>query len=121
MQPCDSLLLFVYGTLKRGEKNHNVMEDAIYLGDIQTSPDYLLVDLGPYPGMIEKPLAGSMVQGELFEIPSSLLNKLDKIEGSPYLFNLEPISLADGSKAFAYLFKQSILEARMLSDGVWKS
>lgn len=119
MQPYDSLLLFVYGTLKRGEKNHHVLADAIYLGDIQTSPDYLLVDLGPYPGMIEKPLAGIVVEGELFKIPSSLLNKLDKIEGSPYLFNLEPITLADGSKAFAYIYKQSVIDARILSEGIW--
>jgi gamma-glutamylcyclotransferase (GGCT)/AIG2-like uncharacterized protein YtfP len=121
MQPCDSLLLFVYGTLKRGEKNHHAMEDAIYLGDIQTSPDYLLVDLGPYPGMVEKQQEGFSVQGELFEIPYKLKIELDKIEDAPFLFNLELITLADGSKAFAYLYKQSILEARMLSDGVWKS
>jgi gamma-glutamylcyclotransferase (GGCT)/AIG2-like uncharacterized protein YtfP len=82
--------------------------DEKYLGDTGTSPNYLLVDLGPYPGMVEKPLGGFSVQGELFEIPYALLVELDKIEGSPYLFHLEPIFLNDGSKAFAYLYKQSI-------------
>jgi gamma-glutamylaminecyclotransferase len=119
MQPCDSLLLFVYGTLKRGERNHPLLKDEKYLGDTGTSPNYLLVDLGPYPGMVEKPLGGFSVQGELFEIPYALLIELDKIEGSPFLFNLELITLVDGSKAFSYLYKQSIQGGRILSEGVW--
>ena len=115
----DPLLLFVYGTLKRGKKNHYALANAHYLNESCTSPDYLLVDLGPYPGMVEKPLEGFSVQGELFEIPYDLLVELDKIEDAPLLFNLEPITLADGSKAFAYLYKQSIASAKILSEGVW--
>ena len=121
MNPFEPLLLFVYGTLKRGERNHPLLMDEKYLGDTGTSPNYLLVDLGRYPGMVKKPHGGFSVQGELFEIPYSLLIELDKIEGSPYLFNLELITLADGSKAFSYLYKQSIEGERILSEGVWRS
>ena len=121
MNPNDPLLLFVYGTLKRDKKNHYALANAHYLNESCTSPDYLLVDLGPYPGMVEKPQEGFSVQGELFEIPYSLLLELDKIEGSPYLFNLELITLADGSKAFAYLYKQSITGKKILSEGMWRS
>ena len=117
----DPLLLFVYGTLKRGKKNHYALANAHYLNESCTSPDYLLVDLGPYPGMVEKPLEGFSVQGELFEIPYKLIIELDKIEGSPYLFHLKPIFLNDGSKAFSYLYKQSIQGGRILSEGVWRS
>lgn len=121
MQPYDSLLLFVYGTLKRRGKNNLVMMGEKYLGETCTSPDYLLVDLGPYPGMVKKPVGGYAVQGELFEIPCALLNELDKIEDAPTLFKLEPITLANGSKAYAYLYKQSLEGAKILSEGVWKS
>jgi len=117
----DPLLLFVYGTLKRGERNHLLLMGEKYLGDTGTSPDYLLVDLGHYPGMVEKPQEGFSVQGELFEIPYKLIIELDKIEDAPFLFNLELITLADGSKAFAYLYKQSIASAKRLSEGVWRS
>ena len=119
MNQNDPLLLFVYDTLKRGKKNHYALANAHYLNETCTSPDYLLVDLGPYPGMVEKPQQGFSVQGELFKIPYDLLAELDKIEDAPFLFNLEPITLADGSKAFAYLYKQSILGASILSEGVW--
>lgn len=113
------LLLFVYGTLKRGQRNHPILLGEKYLGDAITSPNYTLVDLGDYPGMIEKPFGGLAVRGEIFEIPSELLIELDKIEDSPSLFNLEPITLADGSSAFSYMYKQSIEGARILSEGVW--
>jgi len=120
MNPNDPLLLFVYGTLKRGKKNHYALVNAHYLNESYTSPDYLLVDLGTYPGMVKKPQEGFSVQGELFQIPYELLVELDKIEDAPFLFNLELITLADGSKAFAYLYKQSIAGARILSEGVWQ-
>lgn len=120
MNPNDTLLLFVYGTLKRGERNHPLLMDEKYLGDTSTSPDYLLVDLGTYPGMVEKPHEGFSVKGELFEIPYKLIIELDKIEDAPFLFNLQLITLADGSKAFAYLYKQRILGAGILSEGVWR-
>lgn len=121
MRPCNSILLFVYGTLKRGAKNHLAIMGDMYLRETATSPDYILVDLGPYPGMIEKLADGFSIQGELFEIPSSLLKNLDKIEGSPNLFKIEPITLADGSKAFAYLYNQSIHGAKILHEGIWTS
>lgn len=53
MQPHDSLLLFVYGTLKRGERNHQILQTTIYHGCAHTASNYLLVELGSYPGMIE--------------------------------------------------------------------
>ena len=121
MNPNDPLLLFVYGTLKRGERNHHALVNAHYLNESCTSPDYLLVDLGPYPGMVEKPQEVFSVQGELFEIPYKLIIELDKIEDAPFLFNLEPITLANGSKAFAYLYKQSIAGKKILSEGMWRS
>ena len=121
MNPNDPLLLFVYGTLKRGKKNHHALVNAHFLNESCTSPDYLLVDLGPYPGMVEKPLEGFSVQGELFEIPYKLIIELDKIEDAPFLFNLELITLANGSKAFAYLYKQSITGKKILSEGMWRS
>ena len=119
MQPGNQLLLFTYGTLKRGEKNHPAIMGDMYLRETSTSRNYMLVDLGPYPGMIEKPIDGFSVKGELFEIPFYLLEVLDKIEGSPNLFKLEPITLADGSKAFAYLYKQNIDGAKILYGGIW--
>ena len=121
MNPNDTLLLFVYGTLKRGERNHPLLMDENYLGDTGTSPNYLLVDLGTYPGMVEKQNEGFSVQGELFEIPYRLIIGLDNIEDAPFLFNLELITLADGSKAFAYLYKQSIAGTKKISGGVWRS
>ena len=72
MQPGDQLLLFTYGTLKRGEKNHPAIMSDMYLRETSTSRNYMLVDLGPYPGMIENLKDGFSVKGELFKIPISV-------------------------------------------------
>lgn len=121
MQPHDSFLLFVYGTLKRGERNHHILQHAIYHGCAHTASNYLLVELGSYPGMIENFYQGQSIQGELFEIPCALLNELDKIEDAPNLFNLEPIALANGTKAHAYIYKKSTYDAKILSKGIWST
>lgn len=113
--------LFVYGTLKRGGRNHHAIADTVYLGESLTSANYLLVDLGPYPGMIEKPLGGFAIHGELFEIPSALLSELDKIEGSPTLFEVNPITLNDGTKAFSYLYKRNTANARLITTCNWQT
>ena len=42
-------LVFVYGTLKRGERNHYFLASAEYLGPAFTEPLYRMIDCGPYP------------------------------------------------------------------------
>ena len=47
------MLLFVYGTLRRGEPNHRELGEARFLGRARTAPVYELVDLGSFPGLLE--------------------------------------------------------------------
>lgn len=42
-------LLFVYGTLRQGESNHNFLADSQCLGHFETPPHYALYDLGAIP------------------------------------------------------------------------
>lgn len=39
-------LVFVYGTLRKGESNHHFIEQSEYLGMCETLPEYALYDLG---------------------------------------------------------------------------
>ncbi|GAL14235.1 hypothetical protein JCM19233_5247 [Vibrio astriarenae] len=41
-------LVFVYGTLRKGESNHHFIEQSEYLGMCETLPEYALYDLGAY-------------------------------------------------------------------------
>jgi gamma-glutamylcyclotransferase (GGCT)/AIG2-like uncharacterized protein YtfP len=92
--------VFVYGTLRRGEANHDRIAGALRLGPAR-AVGFSLLDMGPYPGM--RPGSG-VVFGELYAVDDRHLEALDDFEGHPHLFKRSTITLADGSKAEAWLW-----------------
>lgn len=100
------MLLFVYGTLKRGERNHRLLAGQRFVGPGTTATGFRLFDLGPYPGMVRA--AGGAVRGELFEVCDRCREELDEFEGVPTLFDRVTIELADGTRASAYLYVRPI-------------
>lgn len=50
-------LVAVYGTLKRGLRNHHWLDDADFLGSDRLA-DVTLYDLGPFPGAKLEPSRG---------------------------------------------------------------
>lgn len=79
-------VLFVYGTLKRGQPNHRLLTGQHFVREAKTEPRYRLYDLGPYPGMAEDPRGGVAVTGELWEVDAACLAALDEFEGVPDLY-----------------------------------
>lgn len=74
-------LIFVYGTLKRGDCRHHVLKDQHYLGEATTLERYRLYHLGSYPGLVESPTGGVAIQGELYAVTPDCLRELDFVEG----------------------------------------
>ena len=92
--------LFVYGSLKRGCRNHAHMRGAIYRGEAITAPGYLLYLVGHYPALV---VAGEgTVKGELYEVTDEHLERLDVFEGHPDSYRRVSIVLADGLSVMAY-------------------
>ncbi len=114
----NTTLLFVYGTLLRGERNHPKMATSKFLGETATSNGLELRDLDRYPGMVK---AGrGCVQGELYEIDPPVLAELDELEGHPNHFWRTTISLADGRKVQAYLLGDDFARgAPVIKTGDW--
>ena len=80
----DSSLLFVYGTLRRGQERHDLLEElrADYLGQGIVVGE--LFDLGAYPGAVKSgPKSSTWIVGELYRLPdvSRALKVLDDYEG----------------------------------------
>ena len=73
--------VFVYGTLKRGGRNHHFMAGQQFLGAARTAPGYTLYSLGDYPGMVRSTDAGHDVTGELWAVDKACLQQLDRLEG----------------------------------------
>jgi gamma-glutamylaminecyclotransferase len=116
------VVLFVYGTLMRGGARHRVLVGQRFLGEARTCPHYALFDLGAYPGLVLSEAEGRSIHGELYEIDADLIARLDRIEGAPSLFRLEPI-LIDGyaGGVFAYFYQPSTEGLPLCAGDRWKN
>lgn len=95
-------LLFVYGTLKSGERNHDCL-DGTFVRSVRTKPNYKLVNCGTYPGLVRGDLA---IAGELYEVDDVFLQRLDYFEGiNRGVYVRELIQLEDDTEAFAYVYQ----------------
>ncbi len=72
--------VFVYGTLQKGEPNHDLLADSRFLGEA-TPPDYTLFDLGGFPATC--PDGFTSVLGEVYEVSQEVLEALDALDGHP--------------------------------------
>jgi gamma-glutamylaminecyclotransferase len=94
-------IVFVYGTLMKGELHHTSIEHARFLRTAETQPAYDLVQIDYYPAMIE---GGTLtIRGELYEIDDQTLAHLDELEEVPRYYERKPIKLSDGSEALTYV------------------
>ncbi|MFZ5466509.1 MAG: gamma-glutamylcyclotransferase family protein [Pseudomonadota bacterium] len=110
-------LLFVYGTLMRGQPAHRLMREARLLSRATTPPGFALHDLGPYPAAIR---AGrGRIHGELYAIRPSMLRRLDAYENCPREYERDIIQTARGP-AWIYLYPGSPRRGHRLRHGDWR-
>ncbi len=88
-------VLFVYGTLMRGQMNEFRMGDQECLGPATTLPIYRLYALGWHPGLVIDTTSGIAIHGELWEVDDATLAKLDEYEGVPHYFTRDQVAIAD--------------------------
>ena len=104
--------VFVYGTLKRGCKNHHHLAGQTFVGEARTPPGFRLYHLGDYPGMVAEPTDNEGVTGEVWEVDAASLAHLDDFEGvSEGLYSrvLVQITSATGdTQADTYLYARSV-------------
>jgi gamma-glutamylaminecyclotransferase len=111
------VLLFVYGTLLRGEPNHPQLSDASFVRRTRTAAAYELVDLGGYPALLED--GESAISGEVYEVDAELLARLDAFEEVPELYERKPIDLIDGSVDAYVMSRDRASGAPRITDGGW--
>jgi gamma-glutamylaminecyclotransferase len=111
-------LVFVYGSLRRGEYNHGLLVRARFIEEARTPPCFELVDLGAFPAMIE---GGAVaVIGEVYTVNPSTLRRLDELEGHPHLYQRCRIRLASGREVETYLMDAVAVAHRpRIPSGDW--
>ena len=113
-------LLFVYGTLLRGQPNHSLLHGCRRVGDARTAARFELVVFDRYPALVRE--GTTSVTGELYAVDSATLAALDRFEGHPSLYRRDRLELEDGTFAEAYFLEARRARGdRRIAGGDWRS
>lgn len=72
--------LFVYGSLKRGFFSHKIIRDQQFIMEAKTQPAYKLYERHHLPVLKEVLENGVSVEGEIYLIEGTIMDKLDMYE-----------------------------------------
>lgn len=120
--------VFVYGSLLSGLGNHRLLESSKLIGNAITPPEFIMIDLGSFPGVVHVLESGSTVVGEVYEVDDITMKRLDRLEGyneehpSHGLYNRMKIPTEFGD-AFIYTFNDMFGKGIVdpIENGDWKS
>lgn len=111
-------LVFIYGTLRQGERNHAQLDGARPLGRARTPPCFTLIDLGEFPALVAG--GADSVTGEVWEVETTHLERLDAFEEHPAFYVREVLRLDDGREVFAYILPPGRGAGPRIPSGDWK-
>jgi gamma-glutamylcyclotransferase (GGCT)/AIG2-like uncharacterized protein YtfP len=92
--------LFVYGTLRRNQPNHRLLQDQELVA-IHTVEGFRMFSLGAFPGV--QAMEGASVIGEIYAIDKECLKRCDNLEGYPYMYDRVVVPFG-GSMAWMYVY-----------------
>lgn len=110
-------LVFVYGTLRRGEVNHYLLETAHFYGPHSTEPHYKMFSLGAYPAVVQG--GPDRVQGEVYRVDGRTMSRLDWLEGYPGAYRRKLIPTPWG-RAWIYLYREGVHDRKRIPGGLWR-
>jgi len=120
-----SHLVFVYGSLKRGEHNHGLLRAAEYRGEARTERQFRLYALPYYPALVRGDGDPQPIVGEVYSIDEAALRILDRLEDNGRLYQRELIRVDSLDRpderllAWAYLFLGDLQGASPCPDERW--
>lgn len=119
-EPASATLVFTYGTLLSGERNHRLLRTARFAGAAATLPRYELRDLGAFPALVRG--GTRAIAGELYDVDAPTLFALDQLEGHPTFYRRARIRLASGTIADTYLLRRDQVDGRpIIESNNWRT
>ena len=109
--------VFVYGTLKRGQRNYHYLQGAEFVGRFVTDAIYSMYSFDTYPAVC---LQGRhAIHGEVFKINDEQFGLLDELEHYPDYYQRVEIPTRFGD-AWMYVVARELCRERPLVVGDWK-
>lgn len=71
--------VFVYGTLKRGFRNHRFLKTASFVGEAHTLTRFRMLD-GRFPVLRDTSVDPKSIAGEAYDVDDETLKQLDDLE-----------------------------------------
>jgi gamma-glutamylcyclotransferase (GGCT)/AIG2-like uncharacterized protein YtfP len=97
-------MVYVYGTLRKGQSNHHFLDRSKFLGNAKTKLRYALyVSELPFLSRIG---AVSHITGEVYTVDDATLKRLDRLEGHPDAYKREQaeVVLEDRTEFTAWIY-----------------
>jgi gamma-glutamylaminecyclotransferase len=113
--------LFLYGTLKRGQRNHRFLAGQAFVGEARTVPCYRLYVCHGCPCLIEDAGHGEAVRGEVWSVDDDALRRIDALEEVPILYSRRAIALQEIPAPVAAYFYNGDVTGAAECRGEWPS
>lgn len=112
-------LVAVYGSLKRGFGNHQLLTDAEFLGE-DTIGGWRMLHLGGFPGIIDGN-SEEIILIEAYKVSDDEFTRLDSLEGYPSFYNRKQVSTSFGDAWIYFLNDQEYYAKQntVVKSGVW--
>ena len=77
--------VFVYGTLRRGQRNHGLLASSRFVGEAATLRPFWMITTGPFPVLLDQVpddfgVPALAVSGEVYHVDDAVLAELDRLE-----------------------------------------
>jgi gamma-glutamylcyclotransferase (GGCT)/AIG2-like uncharacterized protein YtfP len=110
-------LVAVYGTLKHGHSNHEILS-LCALHSVEWLPGYKMWDLGSFPAITETD-ENCSVKVEVYKIDHNYTAEdLDALEGYPILYQRKQTGLKNGFCAWIY-YMENKPNNNQIKNGEW--
>lgn len=119
------MLVFTYGSLRKGYGNHPLLDGSRFVATAKTLPAYTMIHLGGFPGIIYG--GETEIIGELYEVDARTLATLDQLEGHPGFYERQSIKVYDAEgteyNTYCYLLPEIWLEDApyLIKSGDWSN
>ena len=115
--PTCEYLIFVYGTLRKGQWNHHLLDRSKFLGVAKTKLRYALYGSGvPF---LSRTRAIVKVTGEVYSVDDATLRRLDQLEGHPDMYKREQaeVVLEAGTELIAWIYFCDTPRGNLIASG----